>query len=194
MSDLRTLATDPVMRKRREAISDPIRMRILAALTESEGLTAKELGKRVEVNPNRLYYHLRILEEAGVIGIAETRANGRFAERVYKQIYDGRYTWDAHDPVGLSTYLAAWLEMVRAEAEHVLFEQARELEAGNEPPIVTFNLPSFETTHSEAVRFMKRVDALQQEFRKKAAKRTRGNDTVLKFAWVLYEESPSDNG
>lgn len=194
MADLRTLATDPEMRDRRAAISDPVRLRILAALSDSDGLSARELGQRLSMNPNRLYYHLRILDQANVVGVVETRASGRFAERVYKDVYGGRYAWEASDPVGMSTYLAAWLELVREGAEEALYEQARRLEADNEPPIVTFNMPSFETTHSDVIQFMKRVDGLQKEFRDKAAKRKRGNTTVLKFAWVLHEEQPSENG
>ena len=33
--------------------------------------------------PNRLYYHLRTMEETGLIGVVGSEVVGRFAERVY---------------------------------------------------------------------------------------------------------------
>ena len=81
MSKLDALATDEAMQVRRRAVADPTRMRILGLLGDSDGgMTANELGDRLAMNPNRLYYHLRMLEEAGVIGVVDTariRTDGR---------------------------------------------------------------------------------------------------------------------
>ncbi|MCA1840993.1 MAG: helix-turn-helix domain-containing protein, partial [Actinobacteria bacterium] len=93
--EMERLAKDPDMKRRRLAITDPTRMRILGLVSESEdGMTAKDLAERLRVDANRLYYHIRILEEAGVIEASELRWSGRTTERVYKEAYSGRYIWD----------------------------------------------------------------------------------------------------
>jgi DNA-binding transcriptional ArsR family regulator len=190
MGTLNTLANDEAMKARRQAIIDPLRMRILGLLNDSDGgLTANELGERIGMNPNRLYYHLRILENAGVIGVVDTRASGRMVERVYDQIYRGRFIWDAEQPLELAMYLGASLEVSRMGAEEALFEQARRIATQGSPPVVTWGSPSFATTHDEITEFVKRVDALQMEFRERATKlgddeRTR----QLRFTWLVYEQ------
>jgi|SRR5581483_11381138 len=190
------LAKDARMRQRRDAISHPLRLRVLGLLGEGDGWTAKELAERLGMNPNRLYYHLRILEEAGVIVVAESRAVGRMAERVYKPADVGRYIWDPEEPEQMARMLGAVLEVNKLGAEDALFEVARAVKARKKPPIVTWGTPSFETTRDEIVEFTKRVEALQMEFRKRAKKllatagTTRGKQPRrLRFAWLAFEES-----
>jgi DNA-binding transcriptional ArsR family regulator len=185
------LANDEAMQERRRAIADPLRMRILGLLNDSQaGMTANELGEGLAMNPNRLYYHLRILETAGVIGVVDTRATGRMVERVYDQIYRGRFIWDAENPLELAMYLGSQLEVARTGAEEALFEQARCVGAGERSPVVTWGQPSFATTHDEIVEFTKRLDALQHEFRERASKLESRADEMrqLRFTWLVYEQ------
>ena len=193
MSKLEALANDEAMQERRRAIADPLRMRILGLLNDSAGgMTANELGERLGMTPNRLYYHLRILETADVIGVVDTRASGRMVERVYDQISRGRFIWDAENPLELAMVLGAGLEVSRMGAEEALFEQARRIASKDEPPVVTWGTPSFATTHEEIVEFVKRVDALQMEFRERAAEKLDGCDAAdarqLRFTWLVYEQ------
>lgn len=186
------LAKDPKMRRRRQAISDPTRMRIMGLVLEYEGLTAKELGEKLRIDPNRLYYHLRILEDVGVIEATELRATGRNTERVYKQCYDGRYIWDAEDPVELATYMASQLEVTKIEGEECLFEQAERVKKGEEPPVVVWGRPATTTSRDEIKEFHKRLDALLDEFRQraKAIRSEEGHDLKrLRFTWVLCEQA-----
>lgn len=194
-TEMERLAKDEGMRQRRDAISDPLRLRVLGLLSEADGLTAKELAERLGMNPNRLYYHLRILEKARVIVVADTRAVGRMVERVYKPVDVGRYIWDPEEPIQMVTNLGAILEVNRLGAEEALYKQARRIEAGEEPPIVTWSAQSFATTREEIVEFTKRVDALQAEFRERAKRRARrsvangpAQQSELKFTWLVYEQ------
>jgi hypothetical protein len=146
------------------------------------------------MNPNRLYYHLRILESAGVIGVVDTRASGRMVERVYDQVYRGRFIWDAEKPDELAMYLGSQLEAARAGAEDALFEQARCIAAKERSPVVTWGRPSFATTHDEIAEFVQRVEALQQEFRERA--RAKSDDVrtrQLRFTWLVYEQDAPAN-
>jgi len=64
------------------ALSDPVRLRILESLWEGPK-TARALAGAVGMIPNRLYYHLRALEAAGVVKVVDAEATARGAERVY---------------------------------------------------------------------------------------------------------------
>lgn len=191
--DLKTLAGDPAMKKRRQAAADPTRMRIIGLLGESEGMTAKELGQRLHMEPNRLYWHLRILEEAGLIEVAELRAAGRNTERVYKQGFDGRWAWDAQDPIELAHYMAAQLEVTKIEGEQALFEQAESLKQGEEAPVITWGRPTITTTHKEIKEFTKRLNDLMAEFRARAkaiSHQKKGSPlNKLRFTWVVCEQA-----
>jgi len=193
------LATDEDMRKRRRAASDPMRMRILGVLGDSDGFTAKELAAKLKVDPNRLYYHLRILEDAGVVGVVDHRVVDRQAERVYNVVYRGRYIWDAEEPLDLAMNLGAILENTKADAEQALFEQARAIAAKETAPTITWGRPSFATTHEDSVEFVERVESLQQEFRARAKERADANSgvvpdgsTFMIFTWVVCEQPLDD--
>ncbi len=190
-TDLKKLADDPAMKRRRHAAADPTRMRIMGFISESEGMTAKEIGHRLHIDPNRLYWHLRILEEAGIVEVAELRATGRNTERVYKWGYDGRWAWDAEDPMDLSHYMAAQLEVTKIEGEQALFEQAESLKQGEEPSVITWGRPTVTTTHKEIEEFTKRLNDLMAEFRERAnAIRDKKKVPPLKklqFTWVVCE-------
>lgn len=51
---------------------DPLRLRIMGALKSPR--TAKELGVALGVDPNKLYYHLRRLQEHDLVAVEDRRA------------------------------------------------------------------------------------------------------------------------
>ena len=68
------------------ALADPLRIRLLDALWPRPR-SAKELGDWVGMPADRLYYHLRLLERAALIEVAEYRTlPGGKVERVYARV------------------------------------------------------------------------------------------------------------
>ncbi|MFI9360905.1 ArsR/SmtB family transcription factor [Kitasatospora sp. NPDC053057] len=65
-----------------EASLDPIRSRILAALTEPG--SAAMLAGRLELPRQKVNYHLKELERHGLVELAEERRKGNVTERVYR--------------------------------------------------------------------------------------------------------------
>ena len=63
----------------------PERRRLLAALRE-EPDSAAGLARRLGESRQRLNYHLRALEEAGLVELAERRRRGNFEERVLRPV------------------------------------------------------------------------------------------------------------
>ena len=72
--------TDPGQRK---VLGSPVRIELVEQLTRRGPASVAELAARLEREPSSLYYHVRLLREAGVIALAEHRGSGRHEEAVY---------------------------------------------------------------------------------------------------------------
>ncbi|WP_042379296.1 winged helix-turn-helix domain-containing protein [Streptacidiphilus melanogenes] len=69
-----------------KALSDPLRLSILQAMSGAPGdrsWTAKELARELKEPQTKLYRHLKHLEEAGLILVAETRVVSGIVEQRY---------------------------------------------------------------------------------------------------------------
>jgi DNA-binding transcriptional ArsR family regulator len=95
-------------------LADPLRIRVLESLG-GRPQSAKELAAWAKVPPERLYYHLAQLEQAGLIEIAEYRplAGGK-VERVYRPA-SVEPPGDEATPLEVAAFDAAMLEVTRAD-------------------------------------------------------------------------------
>jgi DNA-binding transcriptional ArsR family regulator len=64
-------------------IADPLRLRLLEALRR-EPRTVTELARELGVARTRLYYHVRLLEEHGLVDVAETHLVQGITEKRYR--------------------------------------------------------------------------------------------------------------
>jgi DNA-binding transcriptional ArsR family regulator len=67
------------------ALVDSQRHRIVTLLVD-EPLTAKDLAERLNIGRTRLYYHLGILSQHGLIRVVDTRMVSGIAERTYRAV------------------------------------------------------------------------------------------------------------
>jgi len=67
-----------------EVLNNAVRLRIMRQLMEPA--TVRQLADRLEVPVTRLYYHLNLLEDVGVIEVVETRKSGAMLQRVYRTV------------------------------------------------------------------------------------------------------------
>ncbi|NIA25962.1 MAG: helix-turn-helix domain-containing protein [Gammaproteobacteria bacterium] len=72
INDLETLRT----------IGEPTRMAILELLYQPRSVT--DIAKHLGVPRTRLYHHFNLLEDKGIIRVAETRKVGPMTERIYE--------------------------------------------------------------------------------------------------------------
>lgn len=72
INDLETLRT----------IGNPTRMAILELLYQPRSVT--DIARRLGVPRTRLYHHINLLEEKGIIRVTETRKAGPMTERIYE--------------------------------------------------------------------------------------------------------------
>ena len=96
------------------ALGDPLRIRLFEALWNGPR-SAKELAAEVGLPPDRLYYHLRQLERAGIVEVGEYRAlpSGK-AERVYRRV-ETEPPGDASSPEEVATFLQSVLDVTKAD-------------------------------------------------------------------------------
>jgi predicted ArsR family transcriptional regulator len=178
------LSETTTMEQKRRAVADPVRQRLLLQFYEARDWTAKELADALGVRPNGLYYHLRILEDTGFIGVVGTRAGRRMVERVYRGTNPGqRITWDiAEQPVEFANHLKTLLEVAKVDVEDAIFDTV-----ATEPDRLLAHVesPAFKTTPEEIDEFRGRLKELVQEFRDRA-KETAQTKT-LRFTYALRE-------
>jgi DNA-binding transcriptional ArsR family regulator len=117
----------------RKAMSDPIRLRMREQLAIRPS-TMKALGGVLGIEPNRLYYHARILEAADLIEVVGAEPSGRSAERVYaaKRGSFGNEL-PGEDPVEQTVFIGAVLDATKAELSDLAFVKAAKTAA--DPPV-----------------------------------------------------------
>jgi DNA-binding transcriptional ArsR family regulator len=64
-------------------VSDELRAKILETLS-TEPLTVKEVAARLDLDPKKLYYHFRMLEEHGLIRVTSTQIISGIIEKHYQ--------------------------------------------------------------------------------------------------------------
>lgn len=64
-------------------LTDPLRSRMLDLL-RAQVQTAKELAQTLNLSPKKLYYHLKLLEERGLIRVVGTRIVSGIIEKSYR--------------------------------------------------------------------------------------------------------------
>ena len=104
----------PGLRSVHRALTDPMRIQLLECLW-GRPQSAKELAAWAGLPPDRLYYHLAQLEQAGLIEIAEyRRLPGGKVERVYRPT-PIEPPDDEATPLEYAEFLGAMLEATRAD-------------------------------------------------------------------------------
>src|SRR6266568_215270 len=104
----------PGLRSVHRALADPMRIQLLECLW-GRPQSAKELAAWAGLPPDRLYYHLAQLEQAGLIEIAEyRRLQGGKVERVYRPT-SVEPPGDEATPLEFADFLGAMLEATRAD-------------------------------------------------------------------------------
>jgi DNA-binding transcriptional ArsR family regulator len=109
-----TRGLHPGLRSVHRALADPLRIRLLECLW-GQAHSAKDLAEWAGLPPDRLYYHLAQLEQAGLIEIAEyRRLPGGRVERVYRPT-PIEPPGDEATPLEYAAFLGAMLEATRAD-------------------------------------------------------------------------------
>src|SRR3954467_12474429 len=66
-----------------KVFSDPLRQQIIEALLD-DAKTVKQVAVELDLAPTKLYYHVNLLEEHGLIQVTETRIVSGIIEKHYR--------------------------------------------------------------------------------------------------------------
>lgn len=122
-----------------KAISDPLRLRMVEALADpaADGWTAKELAAHLGTKQTKLYHHLALLEQHGIIRVVETRLVSGIQEKRYQAV--------AHSFRVDRSLLAGGNDAAIGTVVDAIFEKARdEILAGHHAGLLNLGEEEFE--------------------------------------------------
>lgn len=112
-----------------EVLNNPVRVRILRQLMEPASV--KQVAAKLKMPPTRLYYHIHLMEEAGLISVVKTRKAGAMIERLYQATARGfrpspQLSKGGYEPSELAKVATGVvLDGARADAEESLTRHFR---------------------------------------------------------------------
>lgn len=170
-----------------EVLNNPIRFRILRELIEPASV--REVAESLDVPPTRLYYHVNLLEEAGVIAVVETRKVGAMMQKVYQSRARGfrpssQLALSDHEPQELARITAGVvLDGARVDVEAALTKHFSRLKAGEKESVHgAFGRTVAFFTEEEAEEFAEKLNRfIQDEF--DPNDRSEGREYGLTFAF-----------
>ena len=80
-----------------QVIAEPLRAQIFEVLA-NDMLTVRQVSERLGLTPSRLYYHINLLEQHGLIQVVETRTVMNMIEKVYQAVAPNLEVADALGP------------------------------------------------------------------------------------------------
>ena len=122
-----------------KVIAHSLRAQLLDQFGEGP-MTVKQVAGRMGLSPNKLYYHVNMLEEHGLIRVVETRTVGNMIEKVYQDTAE-RYDID-HELLSfrsddgqenVTQVLTTTLDAMREDLVRSLEARRYELAQGAEP-------------------------------------------------------------
>ena len=67
------------------ALADPLRLRLMKLLAQ-KAMTVTQAANLLNEKPNKLYYHIKRLEQVGLVQLVETRPYHGILEKYYQAI------------------------------------------------------------------------------------------------------------
>ena len=167
------------------ALADPLRIRLLEALWFSPR-SVKELAEAVGLPPDRLYYHLRQLEQAAIIEVSGYRPlPGGKVERLYQRA-EVEPPDEGASPEEIATFLGAVLDVTKAD-----ITAAHRAKADGQRREVRVSVGALRLTDEGLAELLRNVDDLQERF---ADPEAEGTWVRALVALVDLEERPPDGG
>jgi DNA-binding transcriptional ArsR family regulator len=172
------------------ALADPLRIRLLEALW-FEPRSVKELAAAVQLPPDRLYYHLRQLEQAAVIEVSGYRPlPGGKVERLYQRAEVEPPAEDS-SPEEIATFLGAVLDATKAD-----ITAAHMAKADGQRREVAVTRAALRLTDEGLAELHRMLNDVQERFSEPefASPEAEGTWVRVLVALVDLEERPPDEG
>lgn len=153
---------------RRRALSDPLRLRVRESVA-TRPKTVKQIAEDLSVLPNRLYYHLRILESAKLLEVVGTTSEGRMTERLYGPAGgDFGNELAGEDPAEKAIFFASVLEATKAELTSIVLDDS---DAQPDAPHASLFRGVVVATREDISEFWNELNGLIESYNAKARER-----------------------
>lgn len=182
-----------------EVLNNPLRFRIVRELMEPASV--REVAEALDVPPTRLYYHVKLLEGAGIISVVETRKVGAMIQKVYQTRARGfrpspSLPRSDHEPHELARITAGVvLDGARVDAEEALTGHFERLRRGgaDDPFHGVFGRTLAFFSENEAEAFAEKLRRfIEEEF--DPGDRKEGKEYGLTFAFFPLARMPEGRG
>jgi DNA-binding transcriptional ArsR family regulator len=155
-----------------KVIADPLRFQLLELLA-LEPMTVKQLAEKLGLAPSKLYYHVNMLEDYGLIEVADTRIVSGIIEKHYSVISDSvdilpellSFTSQAGRE-NINTLLISTIDATREDLLRSLQARAFELDQGasEQTRHVMINRTLSRLPEEQAEEFIHKLKNLMDEF------------------------------
>ena len=164
------------------ALAHPVRQRVINELFNGEVLTATEAARLCGITPSAMSYHLRALEQWGIVERDES-ADGR--ERPWRATADHfRVPASAHRAAGAAlsrTFLVPWV----AELEAGLERAADDLADGGPGELSTLSRGRVWLTVAEAKQLDRELRALLKPYQSRTSRKHPEGAVARDGYWLL---------
>lgn len=173
-------------------MTDPLRAKIFEMLIE-EPLTIRQVAGRLGLASSKLYYHINLLEQAGLIKLVETRMVSNLEEKVFQSTtscleIDHKLLYYGKSPnlEGGVQVLTSMLDTTREDVIRSLQARQSSLDQGEKPHPrrMIINRDVQNLTEAQVKDFEQKLDALITEFGK-SGKREGAKDGTTLYALTL---------
>jgi DNA-binding transcriptional ArsR family regulator len=172
--------------------ADPTRIAILQMLREPRSV--REVAGALDVPRTRLYHHVNLMEEKGLIEVAEVRKTGRLPEKLYRCAAHG-YTVSDHlaetDDVSeqFEVMVSAIFDVTKADLQRAVAARLLTLDLRER---VGLSRQLVRIAPDRAAEFVARLEALVEEL--EATESTADDAIAYAFTWAFYPTSYPTGG
>lgn len=171
---------------------DPLRYQIME-LIDPKPITVGEIAEKLGLTPNKLYYHMNLLEKHGYIRVVETEIRGNLIEKTYWvtayefDIAEGLFNFGT--PEGqeqVNDMLLSTIDLTREDLRRSLEARAFNLDQGAEPKprSILSSRSSVKIPDDKANEFLKRFGDLIKEF--SAADEPESDEQIWSLSAFMY--------
>lgn len=144
-------------------LTHPARLAIIEALSEPRSV--KEIAEVLEVPRTRLYHHIKLLEERGILRVASTRKKGALEEKLFDttahSFSPGAELLESDDrPERVEAIVAAVLDSTREDLRRSLLKQFAEDQEDDEPEQTSLTRSIARLKPAEAESFINDLNTL----------------------------------
>ena len=178
-----------------KVLSDPKRLDILETIhAAGHALSVKQMAEQLQVDPRKLYYHIKLLEQHGILVVTEIKIVSNIAEKFY---HVAAYTFDVAPTVfAPNDDDNPMQDALNLIFDHTKSELIRSAQLGlikhdSDPPTSKIGRASFRLNSEEISDFLTRLHDLIYSF-DKASDGSDKDKALYLFSFAFFPTETDD--